>query len=149
MTNVLMMLGDFAFHLHTAPYTELSRVSTYHWVAQDRIGRAPAQQYLGPGAGQITLTGEILPQLGGFEQLHILRAAASRAKPLLLVDGRGHVWGDWVVTQIDETASEFYVDGAPGVQAFTVTLAEYGPDQGGGSKLGAAMSMLSTLARLI
>lgn len=150
MTNVLMMLGDFAFHLRTAPYDELKRTSTYRWAAQDRIGRKPAQQYLGPGSGEVTLTGEVLPHFnGGFDPLASIRAAAARGKPLLMVDGQGHVWGDWVVTQIDETASELYADGAPRVIAFTITLAEYGADQSAVSKLGQAISMLSTLARLI
>lgn len=150
MTEVLMLLGDFAFHLRTAPYDELQRVATYRWAQQDRIGRKPAQQYLGPGAGQITLTGEILPHFnGGFDQLDVIRAAAAQGKPLLLVDGRGNVWGDWVVTQVDETATELYADGAPRAQAFTITLVEYGPDLGGVSKLGAAVSVLSTLARLL
>lgn len=150
MTDVLMMLGDFAFHLRTAPYEELKRISTYRWAAQDRIGRKPAQQFLGPGSGEVTLTGEILPHFnGGFGQLDTLRFMASRGKPLLLIDGRGNVWGDWVVTQVEETATDFYADGAPGAQAFSITLVEYGADQGGTSKFGAALSVLSALARLI
>ena len=150
MTDVLMLLGDFAFHLRSAPFEELQRASTYRWSAQDRIGRKPAQQYLGPGAGQVTLSGEILPHFnGGFDQLDAIRAAAAQGKPLLLVDGRGNVWGDWVVTQVDETLSDLYADGAPRAQAFTITLVEYGPDLGGVSKLGQAVSVLSTLARLL
>lgn len=150
MTDVLMMLGDFAFHLRTAPYEELKRISTYRWAAQDRIGRKPAQQFLGPGSGEVTLTGEILPHFnGGFGQLDTLRGMAGRGKPLLLIDGRGNVWGDWVVTQVEETATDFYADGAPGAQAFSITLVEYGADQGGTSKFGAALSVLSALARLI
>ena len=50
MTDVLMLLGNFAFHLRTAAYDELKRVSSYRWAAQDRIGRKPAQQFLGTGA---------------------------------------------------------------------------------------------------
>jgi hypothetical protein len=150
MTDVLMMLGDFAFHLRTAPYEELKRLSTYRWAAQDRIGRKPAQQFLGPGAGEITLTGTILPHFnGGFDQLDTIRAAAAQGKPQLMVDGRGNVWGDWVVTQVEETATELYSDGAPRVQEFTITLVEYGADQSASSKIGAALSVLSTLARLI
>lgn len=150
MTDVLMMLGDFAFHLRAAPYQELQRTSTYRWAAQDRIGRKPAQQYLGPGSTEITLTGEILPHFnGGFDQLDTIRTAAAKGKPLLMVDGRGNVWGDFVVTQVDETNSDLYADGAPRAQSFTITLVEYGPDLGAVSKLGQAVSVLSTLARLL
>ncbi len=79
-----MLLGDFAFHLRSAPFEELQRVSTYRWSAQDRIGRKPAQQYLGPGAGQVTLSREILPHFNGFfDQLDAIRAAAAQGKPSL------------------------------------------------------------------
>ena len=150
MTEVLMLLGDFAFHLRTAAFDELKRVSTYRWAAQDRIGRRPAQQFLGPGAGEVTLSGEILPQFmgAGFDQIDTLRASAGRGKPLLMVDGRGNVWGDWCITQIEETGRERYSDGAPRSISSTITLVEYGPDQSAVSRLGAAVSILTQLARL-
>ncbi len=149
MTNVLMLLGDFAFHLRTAAYDELKRVSSYRWAAQERIGRRPAQQFLGPGSGEVTLSGEILPHFnGGFDQMDRLREGAGRGKPLLMVDGRGNVWGDWCITQIEETSRELYSDGAPRSISFTLTLVEYGPDKSKLSRLGAAVSVLSQLARL-
>jgi phage protein U len=150
MTEVLMMLGDFAFHLRTAAYEELSRSSSYRWVAQDRVGRRPAQQFLGPGAGQVTLSGEILPHFnGGFDQMDRIRTLAAQGKPLLMVDGRGNVWGDWVISQVDETGREHYSDGAPRSISFSITLVEYGGDLGGVSRFGAALSVLTTLARLL
>ncbi|MCL6285588.1 phage tail protein, partial [Ruegeria sp. 2012CJ41-6] len=65
MSNVMMMLGAYPFMLDTAAYQRLSRVSSYRWKQQDRIGRKPAQHYVGPGADRITLRGEILPHWKG------------------------------------------------------------------------------------
>ena len=59
-----------------------------------------------------------------------------------------NVWGDWVITQIEETGREFYADGAPRAISFSITLAEYGHDRGALSRFGTALSVLSTLARL-
>lgn len=52
MTKV-MMLGFYPFMLDTAAYQTLKRKSEYRWEQHDRIGRKPAQQYVGPGADDI------------------------------------------------------------------------------------------------
>lgn len=150
MTKVMMMLGAFPFMLATAPYTNLSRSAGYRWQGVDRLGRKPAQQYLGPGAGEMTLQGEILPDFaGGLGQLDAMRAIAASGKPQLLVSGRGDVLGQWVITQIEEQGSEFRSDGSPRVMGFTVTLREYGGDRGGIGAFAAAISAISALARLL
>lgn len=149
MTDIMMMLGPYPFTLNTAAYQQLTRASTYRWKQLDRIGKTPAQQYVGPGADQITLNGEILPHWrGGFDQLDQMRAQAKRGKPLKLIDGHGgYVLGNWVVTRITETKSELQPNGAPGVIKFSMTLKEYGGSAP--SALELAGSVLSTLARLV
>lgn len=150
MTKVMMMLGPYPFMLDTAPYQSMTRRSDYRWEQQDRIGRAPAQQFMGPGAGEITVTGEILPHFkGGLGQLPAMRKLAARGRPLLLVSGRGDVLGDWTITSIEETTEDHWADGAAGVITFTVTLREYGGDGIGVSAFIAAISAVMTVARLL
>lgn len=150
MTKVMMMLGAYPFMLRTAAPQTVARRSEYRWQRQDRIGRKPAQQFLGAGSDEITLSGDILPHFaGGYGQLDAMRALAGRGKPLLLVSGRGQVLGDWVITAIEEEGSEFFADGAPGAIAFTMTIAEYGGDRGGISALIAAISAIQTVTRLL
>lgn len=150
MTKVMMMLGPYPFMLDTAAPQTKTRRSEYRWQMQERIGRKPANQFLGAGRDEITLSGEILPHFaGGYAQLNAMRMLAGRGKPLLLVSGRGDVLGDWVITSIEEEESEFYADGAPGVIAFTMTISEYGGDRGGISALMAAISAIQTVARLL
>ena len=145
-----MMLGPYPFMLRTAAPQTVARRSDYRWQRQDRIGRKPAHQFLGAGADEITLSGEILPHFaGGYGQIDAMRLLAGRGKPLLLVSGRGDVLGDWVITGIEEEGSEFLADGTPGVIAFTMTIAEYGGDQGGISALVAAISAIQSVARLL
>ena len=151
MTKVMMMLGAYPFMLDTAAFQQLKRISEYRWKELDRIGRKPAQQYIGPGADQITLSGEILPHWkGGLYQVDAMRAQAARGKPLVLLEGYGgFVLGTWVILKIEETKSELMGDGSPRVIDFSMTLSEYGDDQGGIGGLGLALAALSTLARLV
>lgn len=150
MTKVMMILGPYPFMLDTAAPQTVTRRSEFRWARQDRIGRKPANQFLGAGTDEVTLSGEILPHFaGGYGQIDAMRRLAGRGKPLLLVSGRGNVLGDWVITGIEDEGSEFYADGAPGVIAFTLTIAEYGGDQGGVSALFSAISAVQTIARLL
>lgn len=56
--------------------------------------------------------------------------------------------GAWVILKIEETKTELEADGAPRVIAFSITLKEYGGDEGGFGGLDLALAALSTLARL-
>jgi phage protein U len=151
MTKVMMMMGPYPFMLDTAAYQEIKRVSTYRWKEQSRIGRKPGQQYVGPGADQITLKGEILPHWkGGYYQLDLMRAQAGRGKPMLLLEGHGgFVLGDWVILNIEGTGTELQANGAARVINFSLTLKEYGGDEGSFGGFGLALGAISTLARLV
>lgn len=145
-----MMLGAYPFMLDTAAYQKLKRVSTYRWKQKDRIGRKPGQQFVGSGADQITLSGEILPT-GQADMASSISCVPrpDRGKPLvLLVRYGGIVLGDWVILKIDETKSELEADGAPRVIVFSITLKEYGGAEAGFGDFGCALATLSTIARL-
>lgn len=68
---------------------------------------------------------------------------------MLLEGYGGFVLGSWVILKIDETRSELMGDGSPRVIKFSMTLKEYGGDQGAFGGLGLALAALSTLARLV
>lgn len=150
MTKVMMILGPYPFMLRTAAPGTIARRSEYRWAKQDRIGRKPAHQFMGGGADEITLTGEILPHfMGGFAQIDAMRALAKRGKPLLLVSGRGDVLGDWVITGIEQEDGDLWADGAPRVTNFVMKISEYGGDRGGIRALISAISAIQTVARLL
>ena len=135
MASVMMALGKYRFSIDSAAYQTLQRSTAWRWPAQERLGRAPALQYLGPGEDKIALSGTIYPQFrGGLEQMDALREEAGRGEPLLLVDGRGNVLGRWVVERVGETQSAFFADGAPRKIEFTLDLVRYGEDGEEGSE---------------
>lgn len=130
LSAVMMALGAFRFGVNRASYQSFTRAAAWRWEAQDRLGRRPALQFLGPGIEEITLEGEIYPHFkGGLRQVEMMRLVASAGQPLMLVDGLGWVWDRWVITSIEETKTVFLADGAPRKIEFNVTLQAYGSDR--------------------
>jgi phage protein U len=128
---VMMALGSFRFGVNSAGYQTFVRSAAWRWEKVDRAGRAPALQYLGPDADEITLEGVIYPHFkGGLRQVELMRLAASTGAPLILVDGLGWVWERWVITAVEERKSVFLPGGAPRKIEFTVRLRAYGADGG-------------------
>jgi phage protein U len=129
MSETMMALGEYRFSIDSAAYQELKHSKAYRWQAQERLQRRPAMQFLGAGEESIELSGVIYPHFkGGLEQLDTMRAEANKGQPLLLVDGLGFVWGQWVITQIDEGQSFFQGNGQPLKQSFQLKLVNYGAD---------------------
>lgn len=128
--SVMMMLGtEYMFALSTAAYQSLRRSAEYRWPAQERIGRRPARQYVGPGGETIELSGSIYPQFaGGLAQVRRMRTAAGQGLPLLLVDGRGQSWGRWCIERVEETHTVLDGNGDPRRIDFALTLGRYGED---------------------
>jgi hypothetical protein len=128
--TIMMALGTFRFGVNRASYQMFTRDAAYRWAKQDRLGRDPALQYLGPDAEEITLEGVIYPHFkGGLRQMELMRAVARQGAPMMLVDGLGFVWQRWVITRVSETKSLFLADGAPRRIEFNVTLRAYGSDR--------------------
>lgn len=130
---VMMALGSFRFGIGRGAYQSFSRSASWRWEQIDRIGRAPALQYLGPNADEITLEGVIYPHFkGGLRQVELMRATAGTGQPMILVDGMGWIWQRWVITTVEERKSVFLADGAPRKIEFSMGLKAYGDDQLGG-----------------
>ena len=143
MIEIMMALGPFRFSVNTAAYQSLRRAAQYRWPAQERIGRAPARQFVGVGSETITLEGAIYPYAdeplldqvinnqvssGWNTQLDQLRELAALGEPQLLTDGRGKVWGKWCVESVDETQTVFFANGAPRKIEFNLSISSYGDE---------------------
>lgn len=128
---IMMALGTFRFGVNRAAYQHFTRSARWRWEQLDRVGRKPAQQYLGPNADEITLEGVIYPHFkGGLRQIELMRLVADQGQPLILVDGLGWIWERWVITSITETKSVFLAEGAARRIDFSVQLKAYGSDGG-------------------
>ena len=56
---MMLALGMFVFSLSTAAYQELQRQTDWRHASNNRIGAAPARQFMGRGGDAITLPGII------------------------------------------------------------------------------------------
>lgn len=135
--EVLMTLGGFQFAINTAAHETLQRDTAYRWERQDRLGREPAQQFIGPGEDKIVLSGTIYPHFrGGLGQLDTMREMAGEGEPLQLVDGLGRVLGPYCIARVTEGQTVYVGPGIPRRVDFSLELVRYGEDQlsgGGGS----------------
>lgn len=124
--ETMMILGQYAFGLNTAAFQELNRSTEWRWPSQDVFDALPALQFTGYGPDTITLPGIIFPEYwGGTGQVDQLRALGDQARPHTLIDGRGNVLGEFVVTGVQERQSVFGAAGVARRQEFTVTLQRY------------------------
>lgn len=125
----MLALGPFRFEVGTLAHQSLDRSRAYRWPKQDRIGRLPASQFVGPDLPAITLEGVVYPTFaGGLDQVDEMAALAAEGVPYLLVDGLGWVHGYWCITSVTDKRTTFMRDGQAKKIDFTISLQAYGED---------------------
>lgn len=135
----LMALGLFTFGLKTAPFDTLRRTTSQRWASNNRVGRGPGHQWVGPGEDSITLEGVLMPELtGGTVNLDKLREMAATGKAWILVSGTGEQMGKWFIESVEESRSHHAGPGLPRRIGFTLQLKRYWGDAP--EQLGALMT---------
>ena len=120
---MMMALGMFVFSLHTAAYQELQRQTDWRHASNNRIGAAPARQFVGRGEDAITLPGILFPELAGTAlSLDSLRLMANTGKAWPMVEGTGRIYGLWVIESLSETRTIFFPDGTARRIEFILSL---------------------------
>ena len=136
--DVLLQLGDYQFSVGTAAHQSIARKHEWRWAQIERLGRAPAQQYMGPGAETISLQGTLYPEFaGGDDQVAAMREQADRGEPLLLVDHFGNVLGFYCIKSVAVTGTALDPKGLPRRIEFSIELVGYGEDGVGPGMAGA------------
>lgn len=132
MKNLLLGVGPYRFAIASLNYQEVERNFEYRWKSQERIGRRPAQQFLGPGEETVTLRGVIYPgdpRFGnGFAQLESMRREAALGVPRGVASSLGRYYGQWCIKSIRDVQTYFDRNGAPRKVEFTIEMTHYGPD---------------------
>lgn len=119
----LMTLGMFVFGMDTLPYQSLLRSSEWRHGGQERHMARDANQFLGPGAETITITGLLVPEVAGdFGSFETLRAMADTGDDHPLMDGLGRVLGDFVILRLEEEHRQILAGGLPRQAGFTIEL---------------------------
>lgn len=138
---MMMALGTFVFSLPTLVYQQLQRSTSWNHASSKRVGARDAHQFVGPGDDTVELSGLIAPELTGDPaSLDTLRKMADEGRPLPLVDGTGYVFGSFVVTNINETRTVLFQDGAARRIEFQLSLTRT-DDEGESDSAGSAGSV--------
>ncbi|WP_446471078.1 phage tail protein [Xenorhabdus stockiae] len=141
---MMAALGLFVFMLKTTPYQSLQHQQSWRYGFNSRVGARPAFQFMGPNNDTITLSGSLYPEIsGGRLSLLALQLMADSGKAWSFLDGHGMIYGMFIIESIDQTKSEFFVDGAARKIDFTVTLRRV--DENLGEMFGDLRSQLSDL----
>lgn len=120
---MMMVLGMFIFSLPTIAYQTLKRSTEWRHGSNSRMGARPAYQFIGPGDDTITLSGWVAPELiGSTGPLKLLRRMADTGKAFILIDGSGKIYGAYVILDMSEDESLFYINGQPRRTDFSFTL---------------------------
>ena len=130
--DVLLSWGEFQFSIESLAYDSLSLSTGYRWVEIERILRNPASQYMGAGSKPIKISGVTFPQLSKkADSLKSLRELADKALPYMLTSGgsEGRVFGEFVLTNIDENTSAFLPGGQYRKNSVSLSFEEYGRDK--------------------
>jgi uncharacterized protein len=118
-----MSYGLFAFELATLLPDELRRRRSWTFAANARLGARDSLQPVGPGEDRFTLSGKAIAELqDGDASLDELVAMANQQQSWPLCDAEGYVYGDYVITSLDEGATAFGRDGRAIVRAFSLEL---------------------------
>ena len=123
----MLSLGSFQFSVSSAAYAKLVLTASYPWVSVDRLENTPQHQAMGKESRSISLDGVVYPAYrgAGTRQIETLRSNAAKMEPQVLVAGDGRMLGKWVVKKIGETGSDFFSDGTPRKQEFSLEMERF------------------------
>lgn len=126
---MMMILGMFPFALQTTPYQTSNQVNTWRHVKNDRVGKSPRYQYIGPDEEPITLSGTLYPEIsGGDVSLTTLETMAYTGRAWPLIEGTGKIYGMYVIDGLTQNRTEFFQDGKARKIDFTLSLKKVSED---------------------
>lgn len=124
-----MGMGPFRFQMAKMAYEDLERRTAARWPVQERIGRRPALQFIGPDVGELNIRGTIYPEYtGGLAQVEGIAAACEAGQKMMVVSGVGRVFGMYVLLEMVDRGSFTTQNGTPRKVEFEVNLRRYGED---------------------
>ncbi len=128
MTDVLMTLGDIRFSVAEGAYTGLTQTLEILVARQARAGRQTARQILGEDE-TVEIEGACYPgQRHAVDRVDSFFALARTREPAMLTDGRGVVWGLFVIETVSKRGSSFLSNGVAQREDFRLSLGRFGED---------------------
>ncbi|RPD99208.1 phage tail protein [Candidatus Pantoea deserta] len=120
---MMMIYGMLPFMRQTLPYNKLEHSSGWKWASSNRVGRRAAVQFTGKDSENITLSGELRPEItGGPLKVLAFQLLADEGRAWPLIGGDGTIYGMYVINKFTTTHTDFYADGSARMIAFNLSL---------------------------
>lgn len=120
---MLAALGMFVFETDSALFDKIARARDWRHERTDRFGARAASQFTGPGEDRITLSGILVPEIGGdFWAIETLAQMADEGEAYPLMDGLGNVLGAFTIDRISEEKGNLIDTGMQRRNDFTIEL---------------------------
>lgn len=124
---VSMSLGSFPFSAIGFSYRTVGVSLDTKWAAIPVAGREDVLQWTGPTSKSFSIRGVLFPIAdGGLSLLQGIQAAAEAGEPMMLVSRGGNIFGYHVVERITEDRDFIDRSGAPGQDAYEISVRRYG-----------------------
>ncbi len=129
---MLLSWGPYVFEAGSAAYEELRHKTGKRRAPHEIVGRAPANQYLGPKLEEISVRGTVFPldQPGSAAQALAMGQEAKANTSYTLISGQGTVYGVFTLDEMDRVEGEIVVDGIALKVTYDLKFVE-DPDAGG------------------
>lgn len=139
---MLYMLGTLA--LDTRPFNAdaMERTASADLAAKPVIGGLEPSEFMGEGADEITLSGQLLPtRIGGLSELEIAHQMRRSGARFPLMRGDGVRLGTYAITRITESHRNLTREGIGFTLDHAITMKKVQPDAGSGQQI--IMGLLS------
>jgi phage protein U len=118
-----MSLGLFVFGMDTAPYNDFEQTIGWRHADQERFRARPAHQFAGPGEDAATISGHLVPEIGGkYSALDTLKDMADTGGNWPLMNGLGVVLGQFRIEKMRKVHHHIMAGGIPRAMDFILDL---------------------------
>lgn len=120
---MIASFGLFVFDTTTLLPDDINRHRDWRHPTAERFGAIDSSQFTGPGEEQIRFTGRLIPELAGsFSSIDTLAAMADAGEAHPLIRGDGKIFGNYVITALDEQMGAIIQGGLPRVVGFSIEM---------------------------
>jgi phage protein U len=121
---VIARLGNVEFSVQAGSFESLQRRTSWRIDRPDPIDGMGTPVFRGRMGDSITLSGVVFPgYVGRLNSVERLRQLGDKGEPLMLADGEGAVYGEWLIEYLEEEATLTTPLGKPRRISYSLTLA--------------------------
>ncbi len=128
---IVLAWGAVLFTPTKAGFNELQHKMNFGWHKQELMNKSPLYQATKAIDYDISITGVFYTKVIGHDQmLNILKKQGESQKPYFMADGRGRVYGKFILQDMEATDSYHLASGMPQKQEYSLNLSHVA--KGGG-----------------